>query len=172
MGVRAAVIRIHRDHAFELVASAMQPYLAYAGWDGDFRYGEYDDSLSFGGVPLPMIARWTKLAESLRRLASVRQSRFRAGPGQIPRISRRGVFMKLLVVVLCYRVPDLTIDCLRSLSREIGRVPDAKVALCENGTGGDTADRLSLSIEKNDGARGSTSRSSIRTWDLPGAITW
>ena len=58
--------------------------------------------------------------------------------------------MKLLVVVLCYRVPDLTIDCLRSLSREIGRVPDAKVALCENGTGGDTADRLSRAIEEND----------------------
>lgn len=44
------VIRIHRNHAFELVASAMQPYLAYSGWNGDFRYGDYDDSLSFGGV--------------------------------------------------------------------------------------------------------------------------
>jgi FkbH-like protein len=44
------VIRIHRNHAFELVASAMQPYLAYTGWNGDFRYGDYDDSLSFGGV--------------------------------------------------------------------------------------------------------------------------
>ena len=58
--------------------------------------------------------------------------------------------MKLFVVVLCYRVPDLTIDCLRSLSREIGRVPDAKVGLCENGTGGDTAERLSRAIEEND----------------------
>ena len=44
------VIRVHRNHAFELVASAMQPYLAYAGWGGDFRHGDYDDSLSFGGV--------------------------------------------------------------------------------------------------------------------------
>ena len=57
--------------------------------------------------------------------------------------------MKLIVVVLCYRVPDLTIDCLRSLSREIGRVPGAKVGLCENGTGGDTAERLSRAIEEN-----------------------
>ena len=32
--------------------------------------------------------------------------------------------MKLFVVVLCYRVPDLTIDCLRSLSKEVGRVPE------------------------------------------------
>ena len=51
--------------------------------------------------------------------------------------------MKLFVVVLCYRVPDLTIDCLRSLSKEIGRVPETRVAVCENGTGGDAAERLS-----------------------------
>jgi GT2 family glycosyltransferase len=54
--------------------------------------------------------------------------------------------MKLLVVVLCYRVPDLAIDCLRSLSDEIGRVPDSKVAVCENGTGGDAAERLDRAI--------------------------
>ena len=57
--------------------------------------------------------------------------------------------MKLLVVVLCYRVPDLTIDCLRSLSREIGRVVGARVVLCENGTGGDTPERLRRAIEEN-----------------------
>jgi GT2 family glycosyltransferase len=57
--------------------------------------------------------------------------------------------MKLLVVVLCYRVPDLTIDCLRSLSAEIDRVPGARVAVCENGTGGDSADRLRKAIEEN-----------------------
>ena len=52
-----------------------------------------------------------------------------------------GLFMKLLIAVLCYRVPDLTIDCLNSLSEEIGRIPDANVAICENGTGGDAAER-------------------------------
>ncbi len=31
--------------------------------------------------------------------------------------------MKLLVVIVSYRVTDLTIDCLRSLTGEIGRVP-------------------------------------------------
>ena len=31
--------------------------------------------------------------------------------------------MKLLVVIVSYRVTDLTIDCLRSLSGEIGRCP-------------------------------------------------
>ncbi len=56
--------------------------------------------------------------------------------------------MKLFVVVLCYRVPDLGIDCLRSLSKEIGRVPDASVVVCENGTGGDAAERLGRAIDE------------------------
>ena len=44
--------------------------------------------------------------------------------------------MKLLVVIVSYRVTGLTIDCLRSLSGKIERVPGgARVALCENGTG-------------------------------------
>jgi GT2 family glycosyltransferase len=57
--------------------------------------------------------------------------------------------MKLLVVIVSYRVTDLTIDCLRALSGEIGRVPGARVALCENGTGGDAADRLRRAIVEN-----------------------
>jgi GT2 family glycosyltransferase len=57
--------------------------------------------------------------------------------------------MKLLVVILSYRVTDLTIGCLRSLSGEICRVPGARVALCENGTGADAADRLRQAIEEN-----------------------
>ena len=55
--------------------------------------------------------------------------------------------MKLLVVILCYRVVDLTIDCLRSLSAEIGRIPGTMVGLLENGTGGNSADRLRKAIE-------------------------
>lgn len=57
--------------------------------------------------------------------------------------------MKLLVVIVCYRVPDLTIDCLRSLSGEVGRVPGTKVAVCENGTGEDAADRIATAIADN-----------------------
>ena len=57
--------------------------------------------------------------------------------------------MKLLVVIVSYRVPELTIDCLRSLSGEIGRVEGARVALCENGTGGDAADMLRQAIHEN-----------------------
>jgi N-acetylglucosaminyl-diphospho-decaprenol L-rhamnosyltransferase len=57
--------------------------------------------------------------------------------------------MKLLVVVVSYRVTDLTIDCLRSLAGEIGRVPGARVAVCENGTGGDAEERLRRAIDEN-----------------------
>ena len=44
---------------------------------------------------------------------------------------------------------DLTIDCLRSLNEEIWRVPGTKVAVCENGTGGDAAERLRRAIDEN-----------------------
>jgi GT2 family glycosyltransferase len=57
--------------------------------------------------------------------------------------------MKLLIVIVCYRVVDLTIDCLRSLVPEIGSVPGARVTVCENGTGGDASARLRGVIETN-----------------------
>ena len=57
--------------------------------------------------------------------------------------------MKLLIIIVSYKVTDLTIDCLRSLSREIHRVPGARVAVCENGTGGDAEARLRQAIDEN-----------------------
>ena len=57
--------------------------------------------------------------------------------------------MKLLVVIVSYRVTDLTIDCLRSLVSEINRVSNARVAVCENGSGGDAEDRLRCAITEN-----------------------
>jgi GT2 family glycosyltransferase len=57
--------------------------------------------------------------------------------------------MKLFIVILCYRVVDLTIDCLHSLSGEIDRVPGTKVGLLENGTGRDAGERLRKVIEEN-----------------------
>src|SRR6185437_9977383 len=57
--------------------------------------------------------------------------------------------MKLLVVIVSYKVTDLTLDCLRSLAGEIGRVPGARVAVCENGTGGDAEERLRRAIDED-----------------------
>lgn len=57
--------------------------------------------------------------------------------------------MKLLVVICSYKVTDLTIDCLRSLAGRIDRVPGARVAVCENGTGPEDAARLRAAIDEN-----------------------
>lgn len=57
--------------------------------------------------------------------------------------------MKLLVVIANYRVTDLTIDCLQSIASEITTVPDMHVAVCENGTGADSAERIQKAITGN-----------------------
>jgi len=58
-------------------------------------------------------------------------------------------FVKLLVVIVNYRVAHLAIDCLHSVAEEIGRVPDTHVAVCENGTGDDSAERIQRAIDAN-----------------------
>ena len=57
--------------------------------------------------------------------------------------------MKMLVVIVCYRAADLTIACLESLASEVESVPGTRVAVCENGTGGDSAKKLAEAIEAN-----------------------
>jgi GT2 family glycosyltransferase len=57
--------------------------------------------------------------------------------------------MKLLVVIVNYRVAHLVIDCLRSVAVEIERVPGTHVAVCENGTGDDSAERIQKAIDEN-----------------------
>jgi len=57
--------------------------------------------------------------------------------------------MKLLVVIVTYRVAQLTIDCLHSVAEEIGRVPGTQVAVCENGTGDDSAEKIQKAIDSN-----------------------
>jgi GT2 family glycosyltransferase len=57
--------------------------------------------------------------------------------------------MKLLVVIVNYRVAHLTIDCLNSVAQEIGRVPGTRVAVCENGTGDDSTEKIQKAIDDN-----------------------
>jgi N-acetylglucosaminyl-diphospho-decaprenol L-rhamnosyltransferase len=42
---------------------------------------------------------------------------------------------RLLIVIVCYRAADLTIDCLKSLRAEVAANPGTQVVVCENGTG-------------------------------------
>ncbi|WP_246196774.1 glycosyltransferase family 2 protein [Aquisphaera giovannonii] len=80
--------------------------------------------------------------------------------------------MKLLVVVLCYKVPDLAIDCLKSLGGEVARVPGTKVVVCENGTGGDAAERIRRAIDQGGWAGGAPSRRSTPIAASAPATTW
>ena len=50
--------------------------------------------------------------------------------------------MKLLVVILNYKVADLTIGCLRSLARELPGIAGSRAVVVENGSGDDSAERL------------------------------
>ena len=57
--------------------------------------------------------------------------------------------MDILVVITCYKVPDLTIDCLRSISQERVQIPDLKVGICDNGNEDDTLLKLNQAILEN-----------------------
>jgi N-acetylglucosaminyl-diphospho-decaprenol L-rhamnosyltransferase len=57
--------------------------------------------------------------------------------------------VKLLVVIVNYRVAHLAIDCLHSVADEITRIPDTHVAVCENGTGDDSTQRIQKAIDEN-----------------------
>lgn len=57
--------------------------------------------------------------------------------------------LELLVIVLNYRTPDLTIACLRSLAGEVPTVARAQVVVVENGSGDDSGRRLAEAIETN-----------------------
>ena len=58
-----------------------------------------------------------------------------------------GTPVKLLVIIVNYRVTDLTVRCLRALAGEIGAVPGARTVVCENGTGPEAVRRLREAIE-------------------------
>ncbi|MEM9881651.1 MAG: glycosyltransferase family 2 protein [Planctomycetota bacterium] len=56
---------------------------------------------------------------------------------------------RLRIVIVNYRTPGLTIDCLASLRPELDALPNARVLVVEGGSGDDSADRLRDAIEAN-----------------------
>ena len=58
--------------------------------------------------------------------------------------------MKLLVIVLNYKVAKLTIECLHSLGAEIPAIAGAKVVVVENGSRDGSEDVLSEAIQRHD----------------------
>ena len=58
--------------------------------------------------------------------------------------------MTLLIVILNYRTPKLTIDCLNSLTDKQGEVPGGfKAIVVENGSGDDSARQIREAIDRN-----------------------
>ncbi len=53
---------------------------------------------------------------------------------------------RMLIVIVCYRAADLSIDCLQSLAPETEANPGVAVAICENGTGGGAVETLNDAI--------------------------
>jgi GT2 family glycosyltransferase len=54
--------------------------------------------------------------------------------------------LKLLIITVNHKVTGLTIDCLQSLAGEICGLAGAKVAVVENGSGDDAAERIRQAI--------------------------
>jgi N-acetylglucosaminyl-diphospho-decaprenol L-rhamnosyltransferase len=58
--------------------------------------------------------------------------------------------VKLFVAIVNYRVAHLVIDCLQSITQELAGVPGTRVAVCENGSGDDSAEAITKAIGNND----------------------
>jgi N-acetylglucosaminyl-diphospho-decaprenol L-rhamnosyltransferase len=52
----------------------------------------------------------------------------------------------LLVVIVNYRTPDLTIDCLRSLVHEVESLPGTRVVVSDNASGDGSVEKISTAI--------------------------
>ncbi len=57
--------------------------------------------------------------------------------------------MKLLVVIVNFRVATLVVDCLHSIARELVQSPNTRVAICENRSGDASANVIQRAIEAN-----------------------
>lgn len=54
--------------------------------------------------------------------------------------------MKLLIIIVNYRTPDLTVECLASLEPELAALPSARVVVVDNASGDGSADRIADAI--------------------------
>jgi GT2 family glycosyltransferase len=55
---------------------------------------------------------------------------------------------RLVVVIVNFRTPKMSIDCLRSLSGQVPEVTGARVVMVDNGSGDDSAERIQTAIER------------------------
>lgn len=70
-------------------------------------------------------------------------------PTGLEKHSERRFLMKLLVVILNYRTPELAIDCLRSIEPQLRRIGDCHVSLVDGNSSDDSAATLQAAITAN-----------------------
>lgn len=58
--------------------------------------------------------------------------------------------MSVLVVIVNYRTPGLTVDCLRSLAPELAKVPGGRAIVADNLSPDDSIQKISQAIREND----------------------
>lgn len=87
---------VYRNHSFELVEHTISAYLDFAGLGIDFTYSDYDDSLSFLGLPeADLILLWLDC------------SRYRGGKAEAEKFVRervtylRGMRKESIILVTC-----------------------------------------------------------------------
>lgn len=56
---------------------------------------------------------------------------------------------EVLIVSVNYRVPELAIKCLASVSAELGNMPETKMVVVENGSGDGSFEKISTAITEN-----------------------
>lgn len=66
-----------------------------------------------------------------------------------PAAEPNGERLNLLIVIVCYKVAELTVQCLHSIARQIRDVPRTHVCVCENGSGPDSVEQLRQAIVAN-----------------------
>ncbi len=57
--------------------------------------------------------------------------------------------MKLLIVIVNYRTPQLTIDCLQSLASEVKTVPGSRVIVTDNASGDGSVEQIQAAIDQH-----------------------
>ena len=55
----------------------------------------------------------------------------------------------VLVIIVNFRTPDLTLDCLRSVASRTGEVASLRAVVVDNGSGDGSAERIAAAIESN-----------------------
>jgi len=86
--------------------------------------------------------------------------------GTVAPASAAGPCVSLLVIIVNYRTPELTLDCLRSLSAEIPSVPGTRVIVVDNGSADGSVERIGTVIRDRDWA----SWASLRPLDRNGGF--